>query len=70
MRQALAQLHALGIPVTQSYALLLRNLVNQAYLLAADDLFWISGWASVAMLGLVWLARRSIPGGTVHAAAD
>jgi DHA2 family multidrug resistance protein len=70
MMHALTQLHALGIAGDRSYAVLLRSVVNQAYLLASDDLFWISGWASVAMLVVVWLARRSIPGGGVHAAAD
>ena len=43
---------------------------QQAYLLASDDLFWISGWLSIAMIVAVWMARRAISGGATHAAAD
>jgi hypothetical protein len=31
--------------------------------LASIDLFWISGWLSVAMIAFVWLARRAVSGG-------
>jgi DHA2 family multidrug resistance protein len=71
MHQTLHALHGLGFSDGQSYALILHNIVNLAYQLAADDLFWISGWSSIALLVVVWLARRSIPGGAAaHAAAD
>ncbi len=70
MQQAVAHLHDFGFTDLQSYGLLARNLVQQAYLLASIDLFWISGWLSVAMIAVVWLARRSISGGGAHIAAD
>jgi len=34
------------------------QMVGQAYLLSSIELFWICGWLSLAMIGLVWLARR------------
>jgi DHA2 family multidrug resistance protein len=41
-----------------------RQMVGQAYLLASTDLFWICGWLSLAMIGLLWLVRRPKPHGT------
>lgn len=63
LHQALAQLSARGFTHMQGYAMLMRSLIGQAYVLAADDLFWISGWLSVALLGIVWLTRRSLANG-------
>jgi DHA2 family multidrug resistance protein len=70
MQQATAHLHAFGFTDPQAYALLARNLAQQAYLLSSLDLFWISAWLSVAMIALVWLSRRSISGGAAPAGAD
>jgi MFS transporter, DHA2 family, multidrug resistance protein len=63
MTQAMAQLHAGGLTSQQGY-LLLNNLVdNQAYMLSADDIFYVSGFLFVVLAGLVWLARPSKAGG-------
>jgi DHA2 family multidrug resistance protein len=70
MQAALDHLHALGLTDPASYALLARTLASQAYLLASDDLFWISGWLSIAMIAVVWSARRAISGGGPPVAAD
>jgi DHA2 family multidrug resistance protein len=70
MQQAVAHLHSFGLTDLQSYTVLARSMVSQAYLLSSDDLFWISGWLSVAMIVVVWMARRAISGGAVHAGAD
>ena len=59
MRQALDHLHHLGFGDLQAYGLLARTLANQSYLLAADDLFWLSGCLSVALIGVVWMAKRA-----------
>jgi DHA2 family multidrug resistance protein len=45
-------------------------MVGQAYLLSSIDYFWISSWLTLAMIGLVWFARRPSTGGTAHVAAD
>jgi DHA2 family multidrug resistance protein len=70
LQQALNHLHAMGFTDLQSYGLLGQTLVQQAYLLASDDLFWISGWLSIAMIGVIWLARRAVSGGGTPHAAD
>ncbi|HUB84643.1 MAG TPA: DHA2 family efflux MFS transporter permease subunit [Rhizomicrobium sp.] len=70
MQQALAHLHNFGFTDPQAYAVLARNMSVQAYLLSADDLFWISGWLSIAMILVVWMAKRAISGGGPPVAAD
>jgi MFS transporter, DHA2 family, multidrug resistance protein len=70
MQQATDHLHAMGFTDLQSYTILARNLAQQAYLLASDDLFWISGWLSIAMIALIWLSRRAVSGGGHAVAAD
>jgi DHA2 family multidrug resistance protein len=70
MQAAMDHLHALGLTDPASYTLLARTLASQAYLLASDDLFWISGWLSLAMIAVVWCARRAVSGGGPPVAAD
>ena len=63
LQSALRHLHDLGFTDSQAYASLAGTLTKQAYLLASDDLFWISGWLSVAMIAVVWTTRRSMSSG-------
>jgi DHA2 family multidrug resistance protein len=70
LAQAVKQLHNFGFSTLAGQASVTRTIVNQAYLLAADDIFWASGWICLAMIGMVWLCRRAISGGGTHAAAD
>jgi len=70
MQSAVAHLHHFGFSDLEAYASLTRGLMTQAYLLAADDLFWLSGWLMVVMLAVVWTTRRPASAGAVHAAAD
>jgi DHA2 family multidrug resistance protein len=65
MQQAVTHLHSFGLTDLQSYTVLARNLTTQAYLLSSDDLFWISGWLSIALIAMVWMARRAVSGGAV-----
>ena len=55
--QTLAGLHAGGMPQHQSYALLNRLVDAQAYMLSANDIFYVSGLIFIAMIVLVWLAH-------------
>jgi DHA2 family multidrug resistance protein len=70
LQQAMQRLHNFGFTDPQAYTVLARTMTQQAYLLAADDIFWISGWLSIAMIVVVWMARRAISGGGHVAAAD
>lgn len=50
LREGLGDHRAAGVVAQQ--------MVGQAYLLSSIELFWICGWLSFAMIGLVWLSRR------------
>lgn len=67
-RDALGQLQDLGMNQLQAAGSVGRAVVNQAYLLATLDLFWISGWLAIALVGLVWFTRRPAPSEHVVAA--
>jgi DHA2 family multidrug resistance protein len=51
----LGQLGASGYDPTQALATVNRMIDQQAYTLAVDDLFFLSGILFVALLVLVWL---------------
>ncbi|HET7084842.1 MAG TPA: DHA2 family efflux MFS transporter permease subunit [Rhizomicrobium sp.] len=70
LSQAVKNLHGLGLSNLAGQASVARTMTSQAYLLAANDIFWISGWICLLMIGMVWLCRRSVSGGGTHAAAD
>jgi len=70
MQQALTQMHSLGMSDGTALAALNQQMVGQAYLLSSLDYFWISSWLTLAMIALVWLARRPATGGAAHAAAE
>ena len=66
--QALAHLEALGLSARQAAAVLSREVANQAYLLAVDDIFKVSAWICLAMIAIVWTTRRpAAPAGPVAA---
>ena len=70
LRAATTHLHQLGLPGLGPQASLVRAISREAYLLAANDLFWASGWICIALIGMVWLCHRAVSGGGTHAAAD
>jgi len=55
--QALGTLHAGGLAPDQSSALLNRLVDTQAFMLSADDIFYVSGLLFLGLIVLVWLAR-------------
>jgi DHA2 family multidrug resistance protein len=69
MAQAMARLHADGLSAAQSLSVLGQNLVNQSYMLATNDFFWISGCVCLGVLPLVWLTKKAVSDGS-HAGAD
>ena len=55
--QALATLQAGGLTAEQSYAMLNRLVDQQAFMLSANDLFYVSALLVLALIAVVWLAR-------------
>jgi len=57
MGHALKQLQALGLSINSSFAQITNVVVRQAYMLATNDVFWVSGFIFFSLLILVWFAR-------------
>jgi DHA2 family multidrug resistance protein len=53
----LEQIQALGVGPQSAPAALAHTVSNQAFMLATNDFFWLSGWIFIALLVLVWFAR-------------
>jgi MFS transporter, DHA2 family, multidrug resistance protein len=60
----LRQLTDSGATATQAYAQLERNLSVQAYMLAANDIFWIIGWLFLVLIFVIWATRPPFRGAT------
>jgi len=56
--QMLEQLRAAGMSASQAMAAVERMVTQQAYSLAANDVFYLSALIFVALLPLVWLVKR------------
>ncbi|HUA89458.1 MAG TPA: DHA2 family efflux MFS transporter permease subunit [Steroidobacteraceae bacterium] len=69
--QALGTMHSGGFGLDQSYELLNRLVDSQAFMLSANDIFYVSGILFVGLIGLIWLARppRGGAGGGAAAAS-
>jgi len=51
------QLQQQGFSTIESYAHIMQAVINQAYMLATMDVFWLSGVIFYALLLLIWFAR-------------
>jgi DHA2 family multidrug resistance protein len=67
--QALGSLQAGGLTPEQSYAALNRLVDQQAFMLSANDLFYVSAGIFLLLIAVVWLARPA-KGGAVDKAAS
>jgi len=56
-----AALHALGANATQSAAELAQAVQRQAFMQATDDFAWLTGGIYLALIAVIWLARRNAP---------
>jgi DHA2 family multidrug resistance protein len=70
LTQTLNSLHHFGFAGLSADAAVSRTITSQAYLLAADDIFWACGWICLALIAIVWLCKRAISGGGAPVAAD
>ena len=66
-QQALGSLQSGGLTPDQSVAALNRMVDQQAYMLSANDIFYVSAILFLLLIGVVWLAR---PVKGVHASAE
>jgi len=69
-QQALAQLQAAGYTPEQALAQINRMIDQQAFTMAANDLFWLSSLLFVALVALLWTSgRRPGPAAAVEGGA-
>ena len=68
----LDQAQALGMDSLQRLNLLASTVSRQAFMLATNDVFWLSGWVFLALVGVIWFARRPVrvTGGKAPVAAE
>ena len=67
---ALATLQAGGLGQEQSYGVLNRLVDQQAFMLSADDIFYVSGVLFLLLIFVVWLAKPERAAGAGSAAAS
>lgn len=67
--QAIAGLQAQGMSLEQAYAQITRLIDQQAFMLAANDIFYASAIGFVALIAVVWLSRpkKSVGGSAADA---
>ena len=65
LRQVTATIKSLGFDDHAAAANVLREVINQGYLLSSLDLFYFSGWATLILIAACWLARRPAGGASV-----
>jgi DHA2 family multidrug resistance protein len=70
VQNAMASLQGAGMGTQQSIGVMTRGAIEQSFMLSSLDYFWVSTWILLALVGLVWLARRPHMGGPVPIAAD
>src|SRR5579859_3144925 len=67
---AVGKLQSLGLSGQQALGAVTNQVVNQAYLLATDDIFRICSGLMVLLIPCVWLTKKALGAGAAHAAAD
>jgi DHA2 family multidrug resistance protein len=68
--QALATLQSGGLGAQQSYGVLNRLVDQQAFMLSADDIFYVSGILFLALIFVIWLAKPEKGGAQSKEAAS
>jgi DHA2 family multidrug resistance protein len=70
VRGALDRLHALSMHGNAAFAVIERTLVQQAYMLGTNDIFWLWGWILLTLIALTWLTRPPFVAGHTARAGE
>jgi len=68
LRNALDQLHALAMRGDTAFATIEHSIVQQAYMLGTNDMFWVWGWILLALIAVTWIARPPFVAGRLAGA--
>lgn len=63
MLEMLHRLKQIGFSDKSSYAEIAHMIINQAYMLATNDIFWLSGFIFILLLFFIWQARPPFSAG-------
>ena len=55
--QILEQLHQLGISGVKAYGVIYQTIINQAFMLATNDIFRLSSWIFGLLFFVIWFAK-------------
>ncbi|HVN42608.1 MAG TPA: DHA2 family efflux MFS transporter permease subunit [Steroidobacteraceae bacterium] len=58
LHQLAGAMSNVGVGDQQTLGALTQMLIKEAYTLSSLDYFWISSWVILALIGLIWFARR------------
>jgi len=61
LAQAMAALQSAGLSEPAALAQITRMIQQQAHTRAADDIFMVSAWLFLGLIGLIWFTRRPAP---------
>ena len=64
-RQGVRNIMSFGLSDRSADAAVIKEVVNQAYLLSSLDLFHLFGWSVLLLIPICWIARRPAGGGAV-----
>lgn len=70
LTESLDRLRSLGIEGQSSAEQIDRLITNQAYMLATNDIFWLSGCVFIALILIIWFAKPPFFGKTKIVAAE
>ncbi|MCW8397513.1 DHA2 family efflux MFS transporter permease subunit [Legionella sp. PATHC038] len=70
VQQAIDQLHSLGISGLKSFGIIYTQIINQAFMLATNDIFRLSAWIFMILLALIWLAEPTYARSSAGIAAE
>lgn len=57
MIEVIEKLHRLGLTDNETFAKIQAIIVNQSYMLATNDVFWVCGFIFMMLFGLIWFAK-------------
>jgi len=57
LQNTLTHLQGVGTTLQSSQAQIYANAINQSYMMATNDIFWVSGYFFLALMILIWFAR-------------
>ncbi|KTD63045.1 multidrug efflux system protein [Legionella santicrucis] len=64
------QLHTLGISGIKSFGVLYTTVINQAYMLATNDIFRLAAWIFIFLLIIIWFAKPTFASASKGFAAE